>query len=838
MRHGSTWKAGLSATALAAVMLASPAGAEAAERRVAFVVGNSHYAVVPPLNNPDNDAAAVAAALKHEGFEVVTALDLDRNDFDQALQRFIRTLPGAELSVLYYSGHGIQVGGDNRIVPIDAKLQDPADLEVETINVKTIISYMQKNSKTQLVYLDSCRNNPFQSRSFLVGPQKQVAAVGVGLAPLSSPPGTLVAYSTQPGSVAEDGTGDKSPFTASMLKYSFTLGVDAQRALDKVTDDVFAATNKRQRPWSIGTLTQPIYLAKPVIRIAAAMPVQVAKNPAVKIGPAPQQQPDTTAEEAPVQVAALLDETFSKPRRVPIGVGQVAMLGDLPLVRAATGAQIEIAAAPSFGTLYLNGAPLAEGDIVDQNAIRSVTFEPSIGSEGKAQNVRLKVQQPGGGDQIVTGKIESFVPDCDEQAGEPLDPQGVTAGKLPGAIDVKPAVTACSDAVAKFPTVARYKYELGRAKLADKDVPGAIEQFNAAADAGYTRAYYQLGYLAEHGLGRVQDLTEANRLFRKGADDGDPYAMLAYGRNLTLGRGVPKSVGDGVKLLNRTVELGHTYAMNTVGALYFYGQGLPADPKRAVKFYQAGLAQSDVYAMRNMGIAYLDGKGVAKDPATALDLFKKASDGGHPCAPANLGGMYLKGNGVKKDVAAAVTWYQLGAERGDPYAASNLASIYGKGAEELRDPTKAAWYASLATVLSPGRTPGKRAGDLCGLSQDDNDKFSKFVVMAPVRTKPVTILKACFPAKQPAKTQRVHKAAFTPARPKKPALPQPTPPLLLDGPTTVIITNHGGGGGGNLGGSPPTGSRPSSGPPSGNPGSGPPSGGTPGPGSTGGGSIL
>jgi len=86
---------------------------------------------------------------------VVSALDLDRNDFDKALQRFIRSLPGSELSVFYYSGHGIQVGGDNRIIPIDAKLKDPADLEIETINVKTIISYMQQNSKTQLVYLDS-----------------------------------------------------------------------------------------------------------------------------------------------------------------------------------------------------------------------------------------------------------------------------------------------------------------------------------------------------------------------------------------------------------------------------------------------------------------------------------------------------------------------------------------------------------------------------------------------------------------------------------------------------------------------------------------------------------
>jgi len=725
-RHCLAWKAALPVAALAAVMLALPAAAKAAERRVAFVVGNSHYTSVPQLNNPDNDAQAVAAALKSEGFEVVSALDLDRTDFDKALQRFIRSLPGAELSVLYYSGHGIQVGGDNRIIPIDAKLKDPADLEVETINVKTIISYMQQNSKTQLVYLDSCRNNPFQSRSFLVGPEKQMAVAGVGLAPLTTAPSSLIAYSTQPGAVAEDGTGDKSPFTASMLKYSFTLGVDVQRALDKVTEDVWAATNKRQRPWSIDTLAQPVYLAKPVIRIAAVMPVQTTISPAVKIGPAPKQEPAfvATAQDAPVQVAVLLGETFNKPRRVPIGVGQVAMLDDLPLVRAATGAQIQITAAPIFGTMYLNGAPLTRGDVVDQNAIRAVTFEPSIGSEGKVQSVQLKVEQPGGGveGQVVTGKIESFVPACDEQAGEPLDPQGVSAGKLPNEIDAKPAIAACSEAATKFPELARYKYELGRAKLADKDVAGAIEQFNEAAGAEYTRAYYELGYLAERGLGRSQDLVEANRLFKIGSDRGDPYAMLAYGRNLTLGRGVPKSVDDGVKLLNRAVELGHTYAMNTVGAMYYYGQNLPADPKRGVRFYQAALARNDIYAMHNMGIAYLEGKGVARNPATAMALFQRASDGGHPNAPASIGAMYFKGNGVKKDLPTAIMWYETGAERGDFYAASNLAWIYSKGPAALRDLQKAVWYSSLAVALDSYGEHKQEADNLRALPLDEKKK--------------------------------------------------------------------------------------------------------------------
>ena len=160
-----------------------PLDANAAERRVAFVVGNSAYETVPQLPNPTNDAKAVAAALKRSGFEVVTALDLDKAEFDKAFEKFIRSLTGAELSVFYYSGHGIQVDNDNRIIPVDAKLKSTDDLEVETVNVRTIMSYMQSNSKIQLVYLNSCRNNPFPSQSFLVGPEKQVMVAGIGLAP-------------------------------------------------------------------------------------------------------------------------------------------------------------------------------------------------------------------------------------------------------------------------------------------------------------------------------------------------------------------------------------------------------------------------------------------------------------------------------------------------------------------------------------------------------------------------------------------------------------------------------------------------------------------------------
>jgi TPR repeat protein len=429
------------------------------------------------------------------------------------------------------------------------------------------------------------------------------------------------------------------------------------------------------------------------------------------------------------QIAEILSQALSKPRRVPIGVGQIAMLDNFPIVRAAGADQIEITAVPKAGLLYLDGNPLSEGDVLNGESLRKVTFEPAIDSNKKAQQFEMKVADSGGNaSTTVTGNIEPFVVQCDEEAGEPLDLQGVTAGKLPNEINADTAVAACMDAVVKFPAVARYKYELGRAKLAAKDTAGALSFFKEAADSGHVRALYQLGYMAQRGLGRNQDLSEANGLFKTAAEQGDPYGMLAYGGNLSQGRGVAKDLETGIGLLNKSVEMGHTYAMNALGSMYYYGEGVKINPQRGVRFYEAGLARDDIYSMRNMAIAYQQGKGVKKDINKAKDLFAKASLGGHPQAPTDLGVMYYNGAGVTKDVAAAAKWYAIGAERGDYWAASNLAFIYAKGPTKLRNAEKAVEYAGLAVALDKFNTTPKNRDFLKSLSAEDKRSVIKQLI--------------------------------------------------------------------------------------------------------------
>ena len=682
-----------------ACMVASAIAGNGDGRRVAFVVGNSAYRTVPALPNPANDAKAVATALRRAGFEVVTALDLDRAGFDEELRKFVRSLDGADLSLFYYSGHGIQIGGDNRLIPVDAALKTAMDMEVETISVQTILGYMQSHSRLQAIFLDSCRNNPFPARAYFIGSNLESTPKSGGLAAQNAATGSLIAYSTQPGNVAVDGSGELSPFTGAFLKYSFKVGGDLQSSLMKVTQDVWETTEHKQRPWTSFTLIEPLYLARPAIMVSAVE--EDVTVPAVVIGAAPEPEPTTITQSGLAQdVAELMGKAFVEPQPVPIGVGAVAMLGDFPILRGDPGIQVELSQLPSAGVLYLNGDALTEGALLAPGNLRQVRYEPALGSEGSAVGVEWKVREAAGATGIpVAGKLVPFIVDCDQEAGEPLDLQGVGAGKLPNEIDPVTAVAACTRAIADYPEVARYVYQLGRAKLAAKETAGALELFQKAASAGHTRALYQLGYMAQRGLGRDQDLVEAEGYFQRGAELGDPYAMLSHGRNLVLGRGIAADPETGLKFLNRAVEMGHTYAMNELGAMYYYGRTVKKNPARGVRFYEASLARNDIYAMNNLGFAYLEGNGVKRDAGKALAFFAQAAEGGHPQAPGNIGRLYMKGEGVKKDVSRAVEWYAMGAERGDTWAASNLAWVYKNGPQRLRDIDKATHFYGLAVAL-------------------------------------------------------------------------------------------------------------------------------------------
>jgi TPR repeat protein len=672
---------------LLCLMVCSAEFAFAAGKRVAFVVGNSAYKAVPTLANPKNDAAAVSAALRKVGFEVVTAIDLDRAAFDKSVETFIRSLSDAELSVFYYSGHGVEVGGENRIIPIDATLSTEEALEVETISLQTIMMEMRNNSRAQLLYLDACRDNPFKVKSFLVGADQIKKQVGRGLAKEKISIGSLIAYATEPGNIALDGDEANSPFTLAVLRHSFDASVDVQTALMAVTRDVWKSTQERQRPWSNVTLTEPVFL-----------------NDGPKV-PEPVELPLPTRK---IEVSA-------KPSTIGLGAQNVFAdnVSDKAMADLPEATKFKLSKMPQSGTVSKAGETLSEGTEFDAAALATLKFEPSFTESGVVPELELDATTPNGEVLKLVVKQNVEINLCDKEAGEPLDLQGTQNGVLPNEINVEKALVACETAVKDHPDVGRFVYQLGRAHLAAKHTDDANKYFAEAAKLGHVRALNQLGYMAQRGLGRDQNLEEANGYFKQAAEKGDPYGMLSYGRNLARGRGVKQNVEAGLKYLNHAVEMGHTYAMNELGGMYLYGEPVTANPKRGVRFYQASMARGDIYGIRNMGDAYLNGIGVEKDPLTALALFTKAAKGGHPYAPTDIGAMYYNGNGVEKNLDEAISWYEQGAERGNQQAAANLGWIFSKGPKDHRDVTRAVQYTALAVALD---TYGKDKDSLSNLA--------------------------------------------------------------------------------------------------------------------------
>jgi hypothetical protein len=229
-----------------------------AGKRVALVIGNSAYAKAPALTTPKNDAEDMAAALKAVGFTVILGMDLDKTGMERKIREFAGDLSGAEAGVFHYSGHGIQVSGVNYLVPVDAELTTAATVDFEAVRLDLIQHTMEAQTKTNILFLDACRNNPL-TRNLARAFGTRALDIGQGLASMESGAGTLISFSTQPGNVALDGTGRNSPYSGPLAEAIGRSGEDVLSMLIDVRNAVMAATGDKQVPWDNHALRAKFY---------------------------------------------------------------------------------------------------------------------------------------------------------------------------------------------------------------------------------------------------------------------------------------------------------------------------------------------------------------------------------------------------------------------------------------------------------------------------------------------------------------------------------------------------------------------------------------------------
>jgi WD40 repeat protein/uncharacterized caspase-like protein len=241
----------LALAALVWLVLALPCLAQAG-KRVALVVGNSEYKNTPRLANPRNDAGAISDLLRKAGFEVVISRnDVGNLDFKRALREFTIASRNADIALMYFAGHGLEVNRTNYLVPTDAKLVNEYDAEDEAVSLNRVIEAVQPAKRLRLIILDACRDNPLSKTM-----QRTIAMRNApsGLAKVEPPTNTLIAFAAKAGSTAADGYGKHSPFTTALLNNLTKPGLDLRIALGLVRDDVVEATGSMQEPFVYGSL--------------------------------------------------------------------------------------------------------------------------------------------------------------------------------------------------------------------------------------------------------------------------------------------------------------------------------------------------------------------------------------------------------------------------------------------------------------------------------------------------------------------------------------------------------------------------------------------------------
>jgi branched-chain amino acid transport system substrate-binding protein len=516
--------------------------AASAEKRVALVIGNASYGHHPRLPNVPNDAAAIAALFKAAKFDVVDARsNLGVADLRRALREFSGRTADADIAVLFYAGHGMEVGQTNYLVPVDARLATDYDVEDEAISLDRVLQAMEPARRLRLVILDACRDNPFVNSM-----KRTVAARSIGrglgrVEPQST--NTLIAFATKPNAIADDGKGPNSPFTAALLKHLLKPGLDLRIALGHVRDDVLLATGNRQAPYVTGSLgggTLSIAGPAPV-----ASPSPVAPPPVVQ--PAPSEAAETARvcrEVGGISSLAMLQVLERQHKGRPAGECIAARIAELQKVALAvppapppapvaplapkpaspSGAvRVGIAGpltgfATVFGAQVKNGAKQAIDDINTAGGILGHRIVASFGDDrsNTADGVSVAKKFVEDGVKFVVGHFGSGV---SLPASEIYQENGI--------LMITPAAT-------NPRLTERRMWNVFRTCARDD------RQALVAAD-----------YIARHFLGKRIAIVHDKTVYGKGLADGTRLAMLSRGIREVLYEGVNNGDKDFTALVGK-----------------------------------------------------------------------------------------------------------------------------------------------------------------------------------------------------------------------------------------------------------------------------------------------
>jgi TPR repeat protein len=670
------------------------------QTRHALIIANSDYdACIGRLRNPINDARLIAGALGRAGFapaNVRVVENQDQRQMQDALLRFADRLRSAgpnAVGFLYYAGHGVQREGVNYLLPVRENLPNGPALRVYAVSLdRDVFGILREASKTLFVVIDACRDTPSAFRS---GTR--------GLAMPTDTQGIVVAFSTEPGRVAQDGDGTNSPFATALAEALPKPGVEAATLLRDVRRTVQRKTNNAQMPHITEGLSEDFYFV-PAVNIATPLPRPVVPSPV---------QLDALSWQGAMaaNTKAAFEEYLA---RYPSG--QFATLARQNVRRFVAVAPVRTVPTPvpdQTRTVFT-----AERWGLTERDFSVLSVNELMGKARFTSRIEEFRSAALNGDpyaMVILGNENR-----NEKGISPNDAESVRlfrlaaeAGNPSGMASLGGMLVTGTGVVKNYTEALRWNRAAAEAGNATgmvflgiilenglgtpKNDTEAVKWYRAAAEAGNATGMSCLGFMLLNGRGIAKNDLEALRWFRAAAEMEDALGMGGYGFMLESGRGVTKNEIEAVGWTRAAAERGHTDSMTNLAGMLADGRGVTKNATESVRWYRAAAEAGDARGMTGLGLMPANGSGVTKDEIEAVRWTRAAADVGNTVAMNNLGFLLANGSDIIKNETEAARWYRAAAEAGETLGMRNLGIVLQAGEGVTKNEAEAArWYKSAA----------------------------------------------------------------------------------------------------------------------------------------------
>ena len=566
--------------------------------RTALVIGNSQY-LAAPLSNPVNDAQDVASTLRELGFTVILQTNANQRQIDDAIDQFGRTLDAKKgVGLFFYAGHGVQSQGRNYIIPVNANLEREKDLKYNAIDVGKVLDEMgAADNGLNIVVLDACRDNPLA---------KNYRSSHRGLVRMShSPKGTLIAYSTSPGDVAEDGAGRNSPYTKHFIKALKAEGLPFEVVFKNVAKGVEAETRHKQTPWTASSVTGDFYFnpINPINTAVAKIQIEkVAIDAAMVI---PKHSTVTPSVNLPGHESFIQAQMlYLQKHRIPLAFEHYTNAANA-------------------------GHPLAMAMLAKLYTLNDYGLTKDLGTAKKFRNKAFTAIEK----MAIKG-------DVDAQFG---------LAYLLEAFDenYERAVQWYRQAAEQGSPLAQNNlgvmYDIGKGLIQDDEL--AVQWYRKAAEQNYARAQNNLGGMYEEGKGVPQDDAQAVYWYKRSAELNYAEAQVNLGEMYAENRGVGWFGASDHKAKGwylKAAEQNYARALANLGWMYEEGKGVDQDDEQAFLLFKRAADQHNAEGYNGMGWMYEQGRGVEEDTVMALKLYRMSAKKGNAWAQNQLRHRNLK----------------------------------------------------------------------------------------------------------------------------------------------------------------------------------------------------